>query len=114
MFYILYRKTKVSELSFAVSGLVLFSYLSLLHLIDTHMQLKFILYDSLQWVVGAVLWFTISLILERNDPTLNISFSWIWHVYFSITYYILVFLCSDTLLAIGMVMVMCVTHLCIA
>src|SRR5690625_7571207 len=46
MFYILYRKTKVSELSFVVSGLVLFSYLSLLLLICTHMSSLVILVYS--------------------------------------------------------------------
>src|SRR5690625_313645 len=111
MFYILYRKTKVSELSFAVSGLVLFSYLSLLHLIDTHMQLKFILYDSLQWVVGALLLFTISLLLERNDPTLKNSFSWIGHIYLPIALIISVFSSGEAVWAFGMATVIYVYSL---
>lgn len=101
MAYLLYRKTNVHELSFAVSGLVLLLYVAILHLIDTQMQIQFVLYDSLQWVVGALLLLIIGLILERNDLILKNSLWWIGHIYLPVSLLISIVSSGEAVWAFG-------------
>src|SRR5699024_9051883 len=97
---LLYRKTKASWQAFVVSGLSLLFYLTVLYAVAVRMDIHSDLYQTMQFVTGAVLLLSTGTIIGSRDTRLQNSFWWIGHLYLPVALlYGLLLYGSDTIWA---------------
>ncbi|MFD1362408.1 hypothetical protein [Lentibacillus salinarum] len=79
--YLLYRKTGWTVVSYVVSGLSLLFYMTVLYALHAEMVIQSDLFQSLQFVVGAVLLLLAGVLAGKHDANLRKSFGWIGHLF---------------------------------
>lgn len=107
MALLLYKKTKTTWSTFIVSVLSLFFYLTILYAIDVKMTIHFELYQTMRFVMGAVLLLAIGTIIGSRDIRLRNSFWWVGHLYLPFALlYSLLFYGADTIWAFALSVVL--------
>ncbi|MTW85708.1 hypothetical protein F3157_08540 [Virgibacillus dakarensis] len=79
MAYLLYRKTNSTSVSYVVSGISLTFYIAVLFAIHSQMDIQSDLFNSLQFVIGAVLLLIVGYMARKYDSNLTNSFWWAGH-----------------------------------
>lgn len=104
---LLYRKTNATWAAFVVSGLSLLFYLTVLYAVDVRMTIHAELYQTMQFVTGAVLLLATGAIIGSRDARLKYSFWWTGHLYLPLALlYGLMLYGSDTIWAFALSVVL--------
>ncbi|QKY70136.1 SCO7613 C-terminal domain-containing membrane protein [Lentibacillus sp. CBA3610] len=81
MAYLLYRKMGWMVVSYVVSGISLLFYMTVLYAIHSEMTIQSDLFQSLQFVIGAVLLLIVGVLINKHDTGLRKSFWWAGHLF---------------------------------
>ncbi|ALX50136.1 hypothetical protein [Lentibacillus amyloliquefaciens] len=81
MAYLLYRKTKWMAVTYVVSGISLLLYITALIALHSEMGIESELFQSLQFVLGALLLLAAGVLAGKYDANLRKSFGWAGHLF---------------------------------
>ncbi|TFJ93181.1 hypothetical protein [Lentibacillus salicampi] len=100
MAYLLYRKTKWMAVSYVVSGMSLLFYMTALYAVHSEMTIQSDLFQSLQFVIGALLLLIAGVLIGKYDAGLRKSFWWTGHLFLPFASLVsLVFFAEETVWA---------------